>query len=113
LTKDSDVEVGVAAAHGLARSPRTPLNVLQDLARHARDDIRACVARNPVTPRSLLEELLKNDSSVVWTAAFRVLAVQNPPPEKLLVERLRAAAPVEKRFLSQEQDLPKWVHKYL
>jgi hypothetical protein len=60
-----------------------------------------------------LEELLRNDSYLVWTAAFKVLATQGKASDELLRERLRKAAPVEKRGLSDEKGLPDWVYKAL
>ncbi len=113
LRNDPDAQVAIAAARGLAMSPKTPLNILRDLARQGGDDVRAKVARNPVTPRSLLEELLGNDSYEVWTAAFKVLANQPDAPDELLRERLRKTDPVEKRALSKEKSLPDWVYKAL
>ena len=91
LTKDADAQVAFTATLGLARSPKTPVSILKELATHGRDDVRAGVARNPAAPG----------------------ARQANATEQLLRERLRSSAPVERRGLSKEKDLPEWVYRAL
>ena len=111
LANDTNVQVRLASSLGLARSPNTPLIVLQDLARNGRDDIQIAVARNPVIPKELLEELLNNHSYHIWIEAFREFASQNPAPKELLRKRLQTADGYEHRWFKDEKNMPDWVYK--
>lgn len=47
---------------GVAKHPRTPVDLLEELARHSDEAIRAEVAANPRTPTALLQQLIADQA---------------------------------------------------
>jgi hypothetical protein len=94
----------------LARHGKTPEKMLRKLSEDPREEVRIAVAKNPHTPRDVMERLLNEKNQHVWFEAFCTLASDEPVPEALLRARLETASVYELRSLAFDAGRPEWVY---